>query len=59
MIFLMKVILIRGNGSKSTLSDVCYHASQALDAIKKLNILPESGCLILSPTNIWGNNKFK
>nr|XP_033787818.1 sterol regulatory element-binding protein cleavage-activating protein isoform X2 [Geotrypetes seraphini] len=50
-------VLRESSGSRS-LEDVCLQVTDLLPGLKKLrNLLPEHGCLLLSPANFWQNDR--
>ncbi|XP_030052545.1 sterol regulatory element-binding protein cleavage-activating protein [Microcaecilia unicolor] len=50
-------VLRESSGSRS-LEDICLQVTDLLPGLKKLrNLLPEHGCLLLSPANFWQNDR--
>lgn len=48
--------LLHSSGTKS-LEEVCLQVTDLLPGLRKLrNLLPEHGCLLLSPGNFWQND---
>lgn len=49
--------LLHSSGTRS-LEDVCLQVTDLLPGLRKLrNLLPEHGCLLLSPANFWQNDR--
>lgn len=49
--------LLHSSGTRS-LEEVCLQVTDLLPGLRKLrNILPEHGCLLLSPGNFWQNDR--
>lgn len=48
---------LHSSGTRS-LEDVCLQVTDLLPGLRKLrNLLPEHGCLLLSPGNFWQNDR--
>ncbi|KAF6021782.1 SCAP [Bugula neritina] len=45
------------SGKKLTISDVCLHVSEPDANVQGSRFLPQFDCLILSPANLWHNQK--
>lgn len=49
--------LLHSSGTRS-LEEVCLQVTDLLPGLRKLrNLLPEHGCLLLSPANFWQNDR--
>lgn len=49
--------LLHSSGTRS-LEDLCLQVTDLLPGLRKLrNLLPEHGCLLLSPANFWQNDR--
>nr|XP_025970803.1 sterol regulatory element-binding protein cleavage-activating protein isoform X2 [Dromaius novaehollandiae] len=49
---------LRDSSSVKSLEEVCLQVTDLLPGLKKLrNLLPEHGCLLLSPGNFWQNDR--
>ncbi|KFV06038.1 Sterol regulatory element-binding protein cleavage-activating protein, partial [Pterocles gutturalis] len=49
---------LRDSSGVKSLEDVCLQVTDLLPGLKKLrNLLPEHGCLLLSPGNFWQNDR--
>ncbi|XP_069066990.1 sterol regulatory element-binding protein cleavage-activating protein isoform X2 [Pleurodeles waltl] len=50
--------VVRDSSGIRSLEDVCLQVTDLLPGLKKLrNLLPEHGCLLLSPGNFWQNDR--
>ncbi|XP_029444056.1 sterol regulatory element-binding protein cleavage-activating protein [Rhinatrema bivittatum] len=50
--------VLRDSSGSRSLEDVCLQVTDLLPGLKKLrNLLPEHGCLLLSPANFWQNDR--
>ncbi|KAM9185627.1 sterol regulatory element-binding protein cleavage-activating protein isoform 3-T3 [Dugong dugon] len=50
--------VLRDSSGTRSLEDVCLQVTDLLPGLKKLqNLLPEHGCLLLSPGNFWQNDR--
>nr|XP_014353135.1 PREDICTED: sterol regulatory element-binding protein cleavage-activating protein [Latimeria chalumnae] len=50
--------ILRDGSSTKSLEEVCLQVTDLLPGLKKLqNLLPEHGCLLISPGNFWQNDQ--
>ncbi|XP_030743458.1 sterol regulatory element-binding protein cleavage-activating protein isoform X2 [Echinops telfairi] len=50
--------VLRDSSGTRSLEDVCLQVTDLLPGLRKLrNVLPEHGCLLLSPGNFWQNDR--
>lgn len=50
--------VLRDSSGTRSLEDVCLQVTDLLPGLRKLrNLLPEHGCLLLSPANFWQNDR--
>lgn len=54
----MSDLCLRFSSGVKSLEEVCLQVTDLLPGLKKLrNLLPEHGCLLLSPGNFWQNDR--
>lgn len=50
--------VLRDSSGTRSLEDLCLQVTDLLPGLRKLrNLLPEHGCLLLSPANFWQNDR--